>query len=334
MSDIELKHLNVNYGNFEAVKDVSFSVRNGKCLAIIGESGCGKTTLLRSIAGLITPKSGVIEINHINVTDTKPSQRHMAMIFQNAALFPNITVRKNILYGTHILGITKENENKKIHEISERLGILSYLDRYPESLSAGQKQRVGIARALIRDPNILLLDEPFSNLDQLLKDSLHQELIRIKNELGVTMIFVTHDQQEAINVGDEIAVMHEGKIEEINMYENLLNHPTSLYTASFFGNHPMNIIHKSHLTDNISMNENCEVVGIRSNWIYSGNKQTGIVKEVHRYEDWFRYLIQWDETEIIMDSKNKYDLEDEISFDFDENKMIFYDKRGHIIDSV
>lgn len=204
MTYLSADHITYGYQNTSVLKDVSFSAEKGTCVCICGPSGVGKTTLLKVVAGLLKPESGTVLLEGTDITGTLPSERRMAMIFQNAALFPHTRVRHNIAYGLHKLGYTEDEVERMVNETAQLLHIETQLNKYPGALSGGQLQRAGIARAIVRRPEILLLDEPFSSLDKPLRAELIQELDRIRRDRGMTMIYVTHDVDEIRDYADSI----------------------------------------------------------------------------------------------------------------------------------
>lgn len=204
MTYLSADHITYGYQNTPVLKDVSFSAEKGTCVCICGPSGVGKTTLLKVVAGLLKPESGTVLLEGTDITGSLPSERRMAMIFQNAALFPHTRVRHNIAYGLHKLGYTEDEVERMVNETAQLLHIETQLNKYPGALSGGQLQRAGIARAIVRRPEILLLDEPFSSLDKPLRAELIQELDRIRRDRGMTMIYVTHDVDEIRDYADSI----------------------------------------------------------------------------------------------------------------------------------
>lgn len=204
MTYLSADHITYGYQNTPVLKDVSFSAEKGTCVCICGPSGVGKTTLLKVVAGLLKPESGTVLLEGTDITGSLPSERRMAMIFQNAALFPHTRVRHNIAYGLHKLGYTEDEIERMVNETAQLLHIETQLNKYPGALSGGQLQRAGIARAIVRRPEILLLDEPFSSLDKPLRAELIQELDRIRRDRGMTMIYVTHDVDEIRDYADSI----------------------------------------------------------------------------------------------------------------------------------
>ena len=239
---LECRNLAYSYPSKSALHGISLSLEEGECLALIGPSGAGKTTLLRCLAGFLAPDSGTVLLRGADIAAARPSARHMAMIFQEPALFPHVRIRASITYGLHRLGWSSARIEQALQETAKMLGIEQLLDRYPPALSGGEAQRAGIARALIRRPEILLLDEPFSSLDARLHEELRETLLKIRRETGTSMIMVTHDQADAMLVGDRIAVMNQGRIAAEGTPEQLYEQPQDLFTASFLGTPAMNLV--------------------------------------------------------------------------------------------
>ncbi|MBQ8995039.1 MAG: ABC transporter ATP-binding protein, partial [Oscillospiraceae bacterium] len=229
-----------------AVKDISITVPDGKVLCLLGPSGCGKSTLLSLINGLEKPESGEIWFGEKNVTDVSPEKRGVGMVFQNYALYSHMTVRQNIRMplDNPVRGdaLPKEQKEKRVQEVASMLRIEDTLDRRPDELSGGQQQRVSIARALIRKPEILLLDEPLSNLDKRLRVQILNEIRSIQKITGITTVFVTHDQEEAMGIADLIAVMKEGKIQQVGTPNEIYSNPSNVFTAQFLGNPEINLL--------------------------------------------------------------------------------------------
>ena len=228
MSNIEIQNLQKSYGTRTVIKDISLTIENGSRVVILGPSGAGKTTLLRLIAGLETVSMGQISFDDTN--------KNVAMIFQNGGLFEHAKVKDNITLGLKKLGYTKEEINNKLIEVASLLHIESLLDRYPVSLSAGEKQRVGIARAIIRNPSVLLLDEPFSNLDEELSFALKRDLLKMQESLNMTMIVVTHEMSFAEKVADRVVFMADGVVVEQGTPKEIFSHPKEERTKQFLSN--------------------------------------------------------------------------------------------------
>ena len=237
MAHIQLKHVCKRYENgFEAVKDFNLEIQDNEFIIFVGPSGCGKSTTLRMIAGLENISEGELYIDGERMNEVEACDRDIAMVFQNYALYPHMSVRKNIGYSLHIRHEKKEVIEAKVNEAAEILGLTEVLDRKPSELSGGQKQRVAIARALANNPRVLLLDEPLGALDLQLRRTMQLELKRLQKKLGITFIYITHDQEEAINMSDRIVVMNQGQFEQIGTPDEIYNHPKTSYVATFVGN--------------------------------------------------------------------------------------------------
>lgn len=232
---VELRHINKSYGNFKASDDVSFSIEKGKLVGLLGPSGSGKTTILRMIAGLETPDSGDIIIDGKVVNDIPASERGIGFVFQNYALFQYMTVEENIGFGLSIQKVDKKIIRKRVDELLELVGLKGFNKRYPSQLSGGQRQRVAFARALAPNPHLLLLDEPFAAIDAKVRQELRTWLKEMIGKLGITSIFVTHDQDEAIEVADEIIITNHGRVEQVGVPLDIYQHPSTTFTASFIG---------------------------------------------------------------------------------------------------
>ncbi|MBO9359731.1 MAG: sn-glycerol-3-phosphate ABC transporter ATP-binding protein UgpC [Thermomicrobium sp.] len=224
-----------------AVNDLTLEVKDGEFLVLVGPSGCGKTTALRCLAGLEEVTSGDIIIGDRVVTHVPPKDRDIAMVFQNYALYPHMTVYENMAFGLKLRKVPKQEIDRRVKEVAEMLGIQDLLNRKPRQLSGGQRQRVALGRAIVREPQVFLMDEPLSNLDAKLRVQTRGELIKLQRRLGVTTIYVTHDQVEAMTMGHRIAVMNQGVLQQLDTPENLYDHPANLFVATFIGSPAMNI---------------------------------------------------------------------------------------------
>lgn len=239
---LELKEIKKSFTEGEAVLDnISLEISKGEFITLLGSSGCGKTTTLRIIAGLEQPDAGSVWLDGREVTGLEPNQRDVNTVFQNYALFPHMNVAENIGYGLKLKKVPKSEIRKKVSRMLELVQLEGYEKRKPSELSGGQKQRVAIARALVNNPKILLLDEPLGALDLQLRRAMQIELKHLQKKLGITFIYITHDQEEAINMSDRIAVMRDGRIEQIGTPDEIYNHPKTSYVATFVGN--ANILH-------------------------------------------------------------------------------------------
>ncbi|MEX0285044.1 MAG: ABC transporter ATP-binding protein [Paracoccaceae bacterium] len=243
MADVTLNGVGKTYPNgFEAVKPSSFQITDGEFVVLVGPSGCGKSTLLRMVAGLEDITAGTLSIGTREVNDVDPADRDIAMVFQNYALYPHMTVRKNIGYGLKNRSVPTAEIEAKVQDAARMLNLTELLDRKPSQLSGGQRQRVAMGRAVVRDPALFLFDEPLSNLDAKLRNQMRIEIKALQRRLGVTSIYVTHDQVEAMTMADRIIVLNEGRIEQIGTPSEIYHNPASTFVASFMGAPPMNLI--------------------------------------------------------------------------------------------
>lgn len=234
---LELKNIKKSFTGEESVlQGISLSIAGGEFITLLGSSGCGKTTTLRIIAGLESPDEGQVFLDGKDVTDLEPNDRDVNTVFQNYALFPHMTVEENVGYGLKLKKVAKGEIKKKVSHMLELVQLSGYEKRKPSELSGGQRQRVAIARALVNNPNVLLLDEPLGALDLQLRRAMQHELKRLQKKLGITFVYITHDQEEAINMSDRIAVMNEGRFEQIGTPDEIYNHPKTSYVATFVGN--------------------------------------------------------------------------------------------------
>jgi len=242
MSYLSLHHIHKAWGTKTALNDISFEVAEGDFIALLGPSGCGKSTMLRTIAGLESADSGAIYFQQSDVTALPPSQRKLSMVFQSYALFPHLNVRENLLFGLRARGEDKRHFPSRLADVSRLMELEPLLDRLPSQLSGGQQQRVALGRAVIANNKLCLMDEPLSNLDAKLRQSMRREIRAIQKKLGLTMLYVTHDQTEAMSMADKIILLNDGNIEQHDTPDNLYNNPATVFAAQFIGAPPMNII--------------------------------------------------------------------------------------------
>ncbi len=241
---VSLRHVEKRYadGQPPAVDDFTLDVRPGEFLVLVGPSGCGKSTTLRMVAGLETPTAGTISIGGRDVTWLPPKDRDIAMVFQNYALYPHMTVRENMSFALRLRRAPKDEIARRVDAAAATLGLASYLDRLPKALSGGQRQRVALGRAIVREPAVFLFDEPLSNLDAKMRVEMRAEIVRLHHRLGATMIYVTHDQTEAMTMGERIVVMNGGRIQQAAAPLEVYDHPANRFVASFIGTPPMNLL--------------------------------------------------------------------------------------------
>jgi multiple sugar transport system ATP-binding protein len=243
MANIALEHLTKRYDDgFEAVKDLNLEVADGEFMILVGPSGCGKSTALRMVAGLEDITGGELKIDNEVVNERAPKDRDIAMVFQNYALYPHMTVRENMGFALKLAKTPQEEIDRKVGEAARILDLEQHLDRKPANLSGGQRQRVAMGRAIVRSPKAFLMDEPLSNLDAKLRVQMRTEISRLQQQLGTTTIYVTHDQTEAMTLGDRIAVMRAGLLQQVGTPSDLYNHPNNLFVAGFIGSPSMNFL--------------------------------------------------------------------------------------------
>jgi len=244
MASISMQHIVKKYGDgFAAVNDVNLEVADGEFMILVGPSGCGKSTLLRMIVGLEDITSGDMIIGDKRVNDDAPRDRNLAMVFQNYALYPHLTVFENIAFPLRLRKDMSDDEIRaKVEEAAETLELTEHLDRRPSNLSGGQRQRVAMGRAIVRDAQVFLFDEPLSNLDAKLRGQMRTEILRIQRRLGVTTVYVTHDQTEAMTLGDRVALMRRGELQQVGTPRELYEHPLNMFVAGFIGSPPMNFV--------------------------------------------------------------------------------------------
>lgn len=349
------KTFNTSSGKIVAVENLDLKVTNGEFFTFLGPSGCGKTTTLRIIAGLETPTEGDVFFDNEKVTDLAPQQRDIAMVFQNTALFPHMTCYDNIGYGLKVRGDT-DNLDERVRDVAELLSISDQLDKYPDQLSGGQQQRVALGRAIVRQPNAILFDEPMSDLDAKLKAELRVVLQEIYEEYGTTTVYVTHDQKEATTMSTKIGVMRSGRFEQIGTPEEIYSSPNNKFIGEFIGQPRMNFLdgkltkngevelingqtfEYSELTADDSPKrdiefgfrpQHCSITNEKNSTFY---RATYKLHELHE-DDYIVYLEDEQGTEIIIEQSEKPDFEKEsiVGIDFPDNYHIFDKETQNVI---
>ena len=242
MSEIVLEKVTKRFGQVKAADDVSFRAESGKFVVLLGPSGCGKSTVLRLIAGLEEPTEGKVLIDGRDVTRLPPDKRKVSMVFQSYALFPHLTVAENIVFGLKVRGVPEKERDERLKKVAELVGLTAQLGRKPQQLSGGQRQRVALARAVVAENGICLMDEPLSNLDAQLRHGMRVELRALQQRLGMTVVYVTHDQVEAMSMADKIVLIREGRIEQEGSPEDLYSKPATMFAANFIGTPAMNLV--------------------------------------------------------------------------------------------
>ncbi len=249
MATVEIKNLVKCYDNTEVIHNIDAFFENGEFVVVVGPSGCGKSTILRMIAGLEKITGGQILIGGSVVNELEPKDRNIAMVFQNYALYPHMTVEKNMAYGLKLQKVPKEERKRRVQEAADMLELSDFLKRKPKALSGGQRQRVAMGRAIVRNPEVFLFDEPLSNLDAKLRQQMRVELNQLHANLKTTMVYVTHDQIEAMTLADKIVVMNGGYIEQIGTPAEIYHNPATLFVAGFIGSPPMNLLSATKVAD-------------------------------------------------------------------------------------
>lgn len=261
MAYIEFRNVHKSFGNNEVLKGINLSIDEGEFVTLLGPSGCGKSTLLRCFSGLETVTEGEIYLDGTNITDFTPKQRKIGMVFQQYSLFPNMTVRQNVAFGLQMQKKDKHFIAEKVKDVLHTVGLSDKLDQYPRQLSGGQQQRVALARAIIMEPKVLLLDEPLSAIDALLRRNLQVEIRKIQQSLKMTTIFVTHDQEEAMVMSDTIHLFNVGQIEQSGSPADIYTHPQTKFAANFIGHY--NILSNPDLKNLCGLSSDCDFVAIR-----------------------------------------------------------------------
>lgn len=270
MSSLKINNLTRKYGNVNALDNFSLEVNSGEFMVLLGPSGCGKTTVVRCIAGLAKPNTGQIYIGDQLVNQLAPKDRDVAMVFQNYALYPHMNVYENIAFPLKMRKVSKQEIKDKVRNIAQLLGIENFLNRKPKELSGGQMQRVALGRALVREPKIFLMDEPLSNLDAKLRTYMRTEIKKLQRKIGITTLYITHDQIEAMSMADKIAVMNSGLVQQIGTAEQIYNKPANTFVADFVGSPSMNFLNYK-----VTENDDYNIKGLELN-------STGLVFPINK----------------------------------------------------
>jgi ABC-type sugar transport system ATPase subunit len=279
MADLELQSVRKSFGAVEVIQGIDLAIERGEFVVFVGPSGCGKSTLLRMIAGLEEATSGTIRIGGRDVTHAEPSDRGIAMVFQSYALYPHMTVAENIGFGLSLARRPKAEIANEVGKAARILQLEPLLDRKPKALSGGQRQRVAIGRAIVRHPRVFLFDEPLSNLDAALRSQMRLELTDLHKKIGATMIYVTHDQVEAMTMADRIVVLNKGAVEQVGTPMELYRHPATPFVAAFIGSPRMNLFQGE-----IALRNGCELYGVRPEHIDLGRTDGAWKGRVHHME--------------------------------------------------
>jgi len=342
MANVKLTDIYKKYGTTEVVHGVNLSIHSGEFVVFVGPSGCGKSTLLRMVAGLEEITSGTIEIGDEIVNDIVPAERGVAMVFQSYALYPHMTVFENMAFGLKMAKVKKPEIEKRVHEAAEVLQISSYLDRLPKQLSGGQRQRVAIGRAIVRNPKVFLFDEPLSNLDAALRVQTRIEIAKLHSHLSATMIYVTHDQVEAMTLADKIVVLNKGIIEQVGSPIELYNSPKNKFVAEFIGSPKMNIIELEG-NDKVSINNlqiptHTSKIGVRPEHISladnSSSMLSGTIRHIENLGEHLLCYINTVSTQEItakIDVKSKVDLNQEVYLNWNPEFSHYFNSNDQTI---
>ncbi|OUR79084.1 hypothetical protein A9Q83_05750 [Alphaproteobacteria bacterium 46_93_T64] len=332
MANIKLDAIQKSYGTIEVIHGVDIDIKDGEFCVFVGPSGCGKSTLLRMIAGLEEITSGEMKIGGNRVNELPPADRGIAMVFQSYALYPHMSVYKNMAFGLSIKKFSKTDVKKRVHEAAEILQLTDLLTRKPAQLSGGQRQRVAIGRAIVRDPEVFLFDEPLSNLDAALRVQTRIEIAKLHTKLKNTVIYVTHDQVEAMTLADKIVVLNDGRVEQIGSPLDLYDKPQNLFVAGFIGSPKMNFL-KASQTEFSSAS--VETIGVRPEHLRQTTEAdlllTGTADVVERLGDVsYVYLTTTDGTNIIIATPGASKVEpgDTVTFGADKQSLHFFNADG------
>lgn len=329
VAKIRLENITKRYSNKEdaILENINLEIKRGEFFVLVGPSGSGKTTLLRMIAGLEDISMGSIYIDDQRINDLKVQDRNLSMVFQNYALYPHMTVKDNILFGLESRKTDKEHQDKRLREVSQMLGIEKLLKRKPKQLSGGQQQRVALARAAVSRMPVCLMDEPLSNLDMQLRTHMRREIKKLQQDLKLTMIYVTHDQTEAMTMGDRICVINEGKIQQVDRPINIYNHPSNQFTAEFIGIPKMNMVEVSELDLNVKQ---ATYVGIRPEHVIEGHDYEVQVDSVEQLgmDTMFSFMLADKVWYAKWPGQHEIKMGDVIGISFKDDSLHFFDQDG------
>ncbi|WIY26065.1 ABC transporter ATP-binding protein [Parasedimentitalea psychrophila] len=328
MTALKLSNVCKSFGQVEVLKDINLTVEEGEFVVFVGPSGCGKSTLLRVISGLEEASSGEVEISGNLVNDVPPAKRGIAMVFQSYALYPHLTVRDNMALALKQARMPKDRIAERVAEASRMLSMGDYLDRRPSELSGGQRQRVAIGRAVVREPDLFLFDEPLSNLDAALRMNTRLEIARLHRQLGTCMIYVTHDQVEAMTLADKIVVLRDGKVEQVGSPMEIYNNPANRFVAEFIGSPSMNFVPAEQLGGTTGTQ-----IGIRPEYarITKDGRLPGTVAHVEKLGGDTNILIDLgDGLSFTSRQFGQYDIAigDQVTIDVDDSKCLTFDSEG------
>ncbi|MGR5284305.1 ABC transporter ATP-binding protein [Vibrio maritimus] len=328
MTKLTINKLTKSYGDNTVIPEIDLTVEDGEFVVFVGPSGCGKSTLLRMIAGLESISKGDISLNGRSLNGVHPSKREVAMVFQSYALYPHMSVEKNMAFPLKMSGVAKDKIAKKVHSTACDLQLDPYLNRLPGALSGGQRQRVAIGRAIVREPEIFLFDEPLSNLDAKLRSEMRVYLKQLHQRLDATMIYVTHDQVEAMTLADKIVVLNQGRIEQIGAPETLYDYPENKFVASFIGSPVMNFLSTELLANFDALPTKTHSLGIRPNQVVIGGEGEGLSMTVEVVEPLGHARLYYGQiagTSFVVESTDKFELGTELFINITKSHCHFFD---------
>ena len=334
MSGVRVENLVKQWGDFRAVNGVSFEASEGTLTVLLGPSGCGKSTILRLIAGLEFAESGSVLINNQDVTQSDPAKRSVSMVFQSYALFPHLDVRENIIFGLKVRKVPSAEREARLRTAAEMVGLDQLLSRKPAQLSGGQRQRVALARAIVANQPVCLMDEPLSNLDAKLRAEMREEIHRLQRNLNLTMIYVTHDQTEAMSMADQVVLLKDGRIVQVGAPADLYDTPSSVFTAQFLGTPPMNILPKKIVPALSGTPESIDLIGIRPEKIQLSNDGISMTVDAIDYmgaETVLRMLYQDHRLMVRIDGKAQVSIGESVSVNWDPAECHGFDRNGNRI---
>ena len=334
MSGVRVENLVKQWGDFRAVDGVSFEASEGTLTVLLGPSGCGKSTILRLIAGLEFAESGSVLINNQDVTQSDPAKRSVSMVFQSYALFPHLDVRENIIFGLKVRKVPSAEREARLRTAAEMVGLDQLLSRKPAQLSGGQRQRVALARAIVANQPVCLMDEPLSNLDAKLRAEMREEIHRLQRNLNLTMIYVTHDQTEAMSMADQVVLLKDGRIVQVGAPADLYDTPSSVFAAQFLGTPPMNILPKKIVPALSRTPESVDLIGIRPEKIQLSHDGIPMTVDAIDYmgaETVLRMLYQDHRLMVRIDGKAQVSIGESVSVNWDPADCHEFDRNGNRI---
>lgn len=337
MGEIVFKNICKSFGEVKVIENLDLTIKDGEFTVLVGASGCGKTTLLRMIAGIGPATSGELYIDGQEISDVAPGKRGIAMVFQNYAIYPTMTVRGNIEYGLKNAKVPKAERDRLIAEVSKTVGLTPYLNRKPNELSGGQRQRVALARAMVKNPRVFLLDEPLSNLDAKLRVAMRTELIELHHRLKTTFVYVTHDQTEAMSMADTIILMDGGKIMQKASPEVIYDDPDNVFTARFIGTPPMNVYTMKNSKIYVGFRPESVVISREKTDVLYVRKAKILTREMLGSETHYKLLLEQADdnaepiTIMVKSSQKQFAVDENVYLNVEKEKLYFFDEEENRI---